>query len=119
MEANDEIQTAHDIKRQVTLHTMYLVRHAKGSTKDNPKLTRESLAIISDDLKHSASAVYVFSMKLLAYVRDNTEHVGLPTVVHRITDNCGFEYKCKQAFAHCQEYENVMVVQVVYHYSVH
>ena len=34
LEANDEIQTTHYVKRQVTLHTMYLIRHSKNSTPE-------------------------------------------------------------------------------------
>lgn len=116
LKANNEIQTAHYVKHQVTLHTMYLIRHAKSSTQQNPQLTREAVAIISDDLKHSVSAVYTFTMKLLSYMRDNPEKVALPKVLHRITDNCAFEYKCKQAFSHMLAYEKNMDVKVVYHY---
>ena len=40
---NDEIQAAHYSKPQVTIHTMYLVRHSRHSTAETPVLTKEAI----------------------------------------------------------------------------
>lgn len=114
---NDEIQAVHYVKKQVTIHTMHLIRHSKNSSDENPQLTKEAVVMISDDLKHSSASVYNFTLKLLGYMRDNPEKVGLPTVLHRITDNSGFEYKNKDAFSHLSHYDNLMGVKVIYHFS--
>jgi len=114
---NDEIQAAHYTKAQVTIHTMYLIRHAQDSTQEKPILTREGIVIVSDDLKHNTAAVFNFMFKLFSYMANNPEKVGLPKVLHRITDNCGFEYKCRQAFSHMQVYEDQLGVKVRYHFS--
>lgn len=74
-----------------SMHTMHLICHASASTADNPQLTREAVVIVSDDMELSTSAVYNFTLKLLSCMRDNPEKVSLPRVLHRITDNCGFE----------------------------
>ena len=68
--SNDEIINVHYVTKQVTVHTMYLIRHAANSTPKNPTLTREAIIMISDELKHSVSIVYSFTLKLLAYMRE-------------------------------------------------
>ena len=114
---NDEIQSAHYVQKQVTIHTMFLMRHTADSTQENPKLTRESIACISDILKHATTSVHAFTTKLLRYMKNNPQKVGLPTVLHRITDNCAFEYKCKDAFHDIFTYQDTLAVKVVYHYG--
>lgn len=114
---NDEIESAHYNTPQVTIHTWYLLRHTSTSTLQSPQLTKESIVMISDDLKHDTSAVFNFTKKLLAYMRNNPQRVGLPRILHRITDNCGFEYKCRQAFADLMHIEQQTGVKVVYHFA--
>ena len=117
MTPNDEIEAAHYGCPQATLHTWYLIRHARTSTLEAPQLTKEAVVMISDDLKHDTTAVYNFTLKLLWYMDSHPEKINRPTVLHRITDNCGFEYKCKQAFADAQHIEETTGVKIIYHYS--
>ena len=62
---NDEIESAHYCTPQVTLHTWYLVRHSESSTLESPQLTKESIVMVSDDLKHDTNAVYNFTKSCL------------------------------------------------------
>ena len=114
---NDEIESAHYGTPQATLHTWYLIRHASASTPQQPQLTKEAVAMISDNLKHDTHAVFNFTKKIIHYMQNNPEKVGLPAMIHRITDNCGFEYKCRNAFAHMFDLEEIYGVRLVYHYS--
>jgi len=114
---NDEIESAHYGQAQVTLHPFFLIRHNENSTIEYPQLTKEAIVIISDDLKHDTQSIYNFTQKLLSFMKQNPEKVGLPTVLHRITDNCGFEYKCKQSFAHIGDPQKTDGVEVRYHYT--
>ena len=117
LKPNDEIQAVHFSQTQVTLHPMYLICHSEDSTMENPKLTKEAIIMISDDLNHGADAVYNFTMKLFHHMQSHPEKVGLPKVLHRITDNCSSEYKSRFTFSHMYEYEEVMGVKVYYHFS--
>lgn len=47
LEPQDEIEASHWTVQQVTLHPIYIVRHAKDSTEENTVLKKESLVIIS------------------------------------------------------------------------
>lgn len=114
---NDEIEAAHYATPQVTIHPWYLLRHAVDSTLELPKIKKEAIVIVSNYLKHDVNSVYNFTLKLLAHMEKYPEKVALPAVVHRITDNCGFEYKCKKAFGHLYSLEDTMGVKFIYHYS--
>ena len=91
---NDEIQASHYVKNQIILHTMYLIRNAVTSTPRKPQLTRKSIAITSDDLKHNTTAVYNFTLKLIGYMKNNPQKVELPRILHRITDMQGVKLTC-------------------------
>ena len=60
LEAQDEVEAAHWTAKQITLHLVYLVRHAEGSAEQNPILMKESLIILSGCLLHNAEAMFVF-----------------------------------------------------------
>lgn len=116
LEPQDEIESSHWTIKQVTLHPMYVVRHAKESTVDTPVLRKESVVVISDELTHNAEAVYVFTEKLLAHL--NEEQGPCPVkVLHRVSDNCAAQYKSKSAFDHLIQLEEKHQIRIVYHFT--
>lgn len=112
----DEIESAHWTVKQVTLHPIYVVRHAKDSTEENPVLKKESLVIISDELIHNADAVYVFTEKLLTHINDNPGPCPL-RVLHRFSDNCAAQYKSKSSFDHLMQLEENKNIKIIYHFT--
>ena len=107
---------AHWVQRQVTIHTVFLVRHAPNSTDDAPVLLKESLVMISDDIKQDSAAVYAFTNQLLIHISNNPGPLPIK-VLHRFTDNCATQYKCKHSFGHLHLYPRIHNVNVVYHYT--
>ena len=57
LEPQDEIESAHWAVKQVTLHPIFVVRHAPESTEEEPKIINESLIVVSDCLIHNAESV--------------------------------------------------------------
>ena len=115
LQSQDEIESAHWAQRQITLHPIFIVRHAEHSTEEKPVIIKESLVIISNHLAHNASAVYLFTNKLLTYLRNNTgQRID---VLHRWSDNCAVQYKCVEAFSHIPLLKKENDIRVVYHYT--
>jgi hypothetical protein len=110
----DEIESAHWTQQQVTLHPIFVVRHALESTEENPVIIKESLIILSDHLAHDASTVYVFTQQLFTHLRNNAGQID---VLHRFSDNCAVQYKCIQAFGHLPALEKENDVKIIYHYT--
>ena len=82
----DEIEGAHYTTKQVTLHRIFIVRHAADSTEDKPNIVQESLVILSDVLSHNADAVYVFTNQLLSHIRRNPDPCPVK-YLNRFSDN--------------------------------
>ena len=112
----DEIESAHRTTKQVTLHPLYIVRHDSTSTPEIPNILKESLVVLSDYLGHTASSVYAFTVQLISHLQQNPGPSPI-RVIHRFTDNCAAQYKCKEAFQHISLIENVFRVKMVYHYT--
>ena len=116
LEPQDAIESAHWTVKQVTLFPMYVVRHAKESTVDNPVLRKESLVVISDELIHCSEAVYVFTEKLLTHIRNDPGPCPVK-VLHRFSDNCAAQFKSKSAFGHITELELKNQIKIMYHFT--
>ena len=116
MQAQDEIESAHWTTKQVTLHPIHIERHAENSTAENPVIMKESLIILSDCLAHNSGAVYAFTKQLLLHISNNPGPCAIKTI-HRFTDNCATQYKCKDAFSHIKLIEDAFDVKVIYHYT--
>ena len=112
----DEIESCHWTTKQVTLHPIHIVRLAPDSTSDKPVIMQESLIIISDSLAHNANAVYIFTNQLILHVEENTGPFKIK-VLHRFSDNCTTQYKCKDAFMHMSELESAHNIQLFYHHT--
>lgn len=84
-----EAQSAYYSRTQVTLHPMVIVM-----SKDSA-VQRDSVCIISDDLKHDSSAVYVFIDGLISHL-----HIMYPEIetIHIWSDGCAAQYKSKLPF---------------------
>jgi len=116
LQPQDELEVCHWTLAQVTLHPMFLVRHAPDSTEDSPKLMKESLIVISDSLTHNSEAVYVFTGKLIAHLKANPGPCDIKTI-HRFSDNSGVQYKNKDAFANIMQLEEIHNVKIIYHFT--
>ncbi len=116
IEPQDEIQAAHYTQKQITIHPIYIVRHSPDSSPDNPKIMKESLIVLSDNMTHDAKAVYLFTTKLFIHLQDQDPSVPIK-VLHRFSDNCAVQYKCVTAFSHLQLLQEVHGVKVIYHYT--
>ncbi|CAC5415740.1 unnamed protein product [Mytilus coruscus] len=90
----DEIESAHWTQKQATLHPVYIVRHDKTSTEDEPVMIKESLIILSDHLTRDSKAVFVFTEQLLIHLKNNPGSCPI-TLVHRFSDNCATQYNLK------------------------
>lgn len=112
LQAQDEIESAHWTQKQVTLHTIFIIRHDQDRTEDEPKLVKESLVIISDCLNHDASTVYVFTEQLIKHLLDHPGPCPIK-VIHRFTDNCASQYKCKDAFEHLCKIEEMYNITLI------
>ena len=87
IQAQDQIERAHWVQRQVTVHPVFVVRHAPTSTTGNPILIKESLAMISDDIKHDSPAVFAFTNQLLVHITQSPGPVHM-RVLRRFTEGC-------------------------------
>lgn len=112
LQPQDEIESSHWTHKQVTLHPVYIVRHATNSTEESPVIVKESLIILSDHLTHDADAVFAFTEQLLIHLQNTPVKV-----LHRYSDNCATQYKCRFAFEHLLVLEEKYNIQVVYHYT--
>lgn len=83
-----EAQSAYYSRNQVTIHPMVI--NMKGS----PDI-RDSVCLISNDLKHFASAVFVFIDTLLAHIQ--IMYPQIDTVIVW-SDGCAAQYKSKIPF---------------------
>lgn len=116
LQPQDEIESAHWTQKQVTLHPIFIVRHSPESTEDNPVIHKESLVVISDHLTHNADAVFTFTEQLLIHIQNNPGPEPVK-VLHRFTDNCAAQYKCKSAFEHLLQLEDKHSIEIVYHFT--
>ena len=116
LEQQDQIESAHWTVQQVTLHPIFLVRHAAESTEENPVITKESLIILSNDLTHSSDTVYVYTEQLLLHIKNNPGPCPIK-VLHRFSDNCAAQYKSKSAFDHLFKLEEKHGIQITYNYT--
>ena len=112
----DQIESAYFSQKQITLHPVYLYRHAPDSTEENIKIQKEAIVMISDSLNHNSTAVYSFTCQLLKYIKNNPGACDV-SVLHRFSDNCSTQYKCIESFTHLQMYEQLFSTTVVYHYT--
>ena len=103
----DQIESAYFSQKQITLHPVYLYRHAPDSTEENIKIQKEAIVMISDSLNHNSTAVYSFTCQLLKYIKNNPGACDV-SVLHRFSDNCLTQYKCIESFTHLQMYEAVV-----------
>lgn len=115
LQPQDEIESAHFTQKQITLFPIYIVRHSSESTNENPVLSKESLVILSDHQVHNASAVYIFTNQLLIYLRNSPG--PSVKVIHRFSDNCATQFKCKDAFSHLFLLEDKYDIKINYHYT--
>ncbi|CAG2233033.1 unnamed protein product [Mytilus edulis] len=115
LQPQDEIESAHFTQKQITLFPIYIVRYSSESTNENPVLSKESLVILSDHLVHNASAVYIFTNQLLIYLRNSPG--PSVKVIHRFSDNCATQFKCKDAFSHLFLLEDKYDIKINYHYT--
>lgn len=116
LQAQDEIESAHWTTKQVTLHPIYLVRHAANSSKDYPVLKKESFIILSDYLTHNANAVFVFTNQLILHLKNNPGPSDIK-VIHRFSDNCAQQYKCNHAFDHISQLQKAHDIKIIYHFT--
>ena len=115
VQSQDEIESAHWTRKQVTLFPIHIVLHAADNTKDKPLIVKQSLIISSDDLAHNAVSVYVFTDQLLFHLENS--HGPPVKVLHRFSDNCTDQFKCKDAFCHLPLLETKRDVKIHYHYT--
>ena len=85
------------IERCHTEEFAFVVCHSPGRTEDDPKLLKESLIIISDNLKHDSEAVLVFTGELIILDHvtsrsfiDGQITVGFSISVARHLDICNY-----------------------------
>lgn len=116
LQSQDEIESAHWTQKQVTLHPIFIVRHAHDSTVEKPVILKESLVVLSNQLTHNADAVYAFTTQLLVHLNLNPGPRAIKKI-HRFSDNCSCQYKCKTAFQHMSLLYKNFGIQVIYHYS--
>lgn len=116
LEQQDEIESAHWTTRQVTLHPIFIVRHAPQSTDKVPVLMKESLIVLSDSLDHTADSVFVFTKQLIKHINNNPGPSPLK-VLHRFSDNCAVQYKSKLSFGHISQIEDEHDIKVYYHFT--
>ena len=116
----DEIEACHFSKELFTLHPIYIIRHGPGSTLEHPKLIKEGLSIISNELTHDGKAVALFMDKALSHIERNPGPVPIDTV-HRGSDNCNVQYKSAENFSHLGRYHHlykgVRPITVIYRFS--
>lgn len=84
-----EVQPYHWNQKQITLHPIMLYYQKDGS------LQKEGYTVITDDLKHDASAVATFEKAAVEHVR--AKGVEIQTV-HQWTDGCAHSM-CHTSFA--------------------
>ena len=71
--------------------------------------------MLSDNLTHDSKAVFSFTRELLVHI--NNPGPCPISILLRWSDNCGVQYKCKQAFSHLPLYEEHFGVKVIYNFS--
>lgn len=87
----DEAQSAHWAKNQVTIHPIVTYFRCP----DDGAVCKDSFIIISDDLKHDSHAVHHFSCKVVNILQER----GLSfTKVVQFTDGCAAQYKGRTGF---------------------
>ena len=116
LQPQDEIESAHWNIKQVTIHPIYIVRHALESTIQKPVVQKESLIVISDSLAHDTDAVQVFTDKLVVHLNHSPGPCKVK-VIHRFSDNCAGQYKSKLAFMNIGLIEKKHDIRLVYHYT--
>ena len=82
-----EAQSAYYARNSVTVHPMVILFSESSAVK------RDSVIVISDDLKHDSSAVKVFVQQLADHVKTHYPHIN-----HLIfwSDGAGCQYKSRQ-----------------------
>ena len=85
----EEAQSAYYSHTQITLHPTVCFY------KENGKVIRDTVAFVSNDLKHDAGAVFCFVNQTIEHLKDK-----VPTLrkVHLWSDGCAAQYKSKQPF---------------------
>lgn len=94
----NEVQSAHWSYSMVTIHPFvcYYI-----CPTDNKTVT-ENVVVISDDPKHDADAVQVFTERVLTYFEE--EGITVKNII-QFTDGCGVQYKSRKPFQHISESE--------------
>ena len=91
----DEIQSAHWSYSQVTVHP--IVCHYKCPKSECDETVKESLVIISSDLKHDAASVNTYMTTAYSHLQ-KTRSLNLDKII-QFTDGCASQYKSKEPFA--------------------
>jgi len=116
LQAQDEIESANWTTKQVTLHPIHIVRHSTNSRIQEPEIINESLILLSDSLAHDANTVFAFTNQLVRHLQDNPGPCKI-NVIHRFSDNCAQQYKCKDAFSHIGLLEKEHGIKLIYHFT--
>ena len=76
-------------------------------------LQKEGYTVITDDLKHDASAVATFEKAAIDHVRAKGVDIQ---AIHQWTDGCASQYKCHTSFANISMAETVHKAPVTRNY---
>lgn len=79
----------------------------------NTKLEHKSMAIISDNLNHDASAVYEYQKLILNYIEKN---ISRPKKVYYLTDGAGQHFKNKSNFANLLTHKEDFKMPAEWHF---
>ena len=85
----DEVQSAYWCQSMVTIHPVVVYY------KENEKLMHKSFAFISDELSHTASAVFAFIKELIPMLKDI---IPFMSYLHYISDSPTSQYRNKYIF---------------------
>lgn len=110
-QSQDEVQSAHWAKDQVTLHPIV----ATYKCPDHGDHTvQEAVVIISNDLVHDGHAVQHFTELAIAHLQQN-QKVQLQRLIE-FTDGCSCQYKSKLPFADISFCQDDLGVRLERHY---
>lgn len=104
----DEVQSAFWNKSMVTIHPIVVYyRDASG------KLVHKSLAIVSEELSHTAAAVLTFLKHLMPILKDLIPGM---TTIHYISDSPTSQYRNKYMFNVIAEHKDRFGISASWHY---
>lgn len=88
-----EAQSAYYSRNQVTIFPMVITLSKEGSNT----VIRDSIIVVSNDLKHDSSAVAAFMERFFFHVSSNYSEVD---TIHIWSDGCAAQFKSKKPFRH-------------------